>query len=325
MKRSTKLWLLAAAALVALGMLAFVCVMTLNHWDFAALGSPVVNELVTRTVPIGEDFRDISVSSDTADISFLPSADGKCSVVFCVPSDAQASAAVRSGTLCIEVTDAEGSWLDRFSLFTAGSSSIAVYLPKAEYAALTVDEHTGEITLPEDFSFESVRIAASTGDVSCCASASGSVQIETDTGMIDVENVSVGALALSVTTGRVELHGVDCAGDLGLTVTTGKALLADVACKSFASAGSTGDITMENVTVEALLSIERSTGDVRFARCDAGELSVTTDTGDVTGTLHTEKLFLTKSDTGRIEVPETTSGGTCRITTGTGNIQLRID
>ena len=324
MKRATKLWLLAAAALVVLGMLAFICVMALNHWDYAALGSPVVNNLETKTVDIGEDFQNIDLRSDTSDISFLPSKDGKCRVEFYEPKNVRSSAAVQDGTLNIEVTDKGGSWLENISLFSVGSSSITVYLPKAQYAALTIEEHTGEIALPKDFSFERIGIAASTGDVTCLASASGSLQIGTDTGMICLEDVSAGALALSVTTGRVEARGVDCAGAMSLDVSTGKAFLTDVTCRSFSSGGSTGDITLENVVVGEKLSVERSTGDVQFERCDAGELLVQTSTGDVSGTLRTEKVFITQSDTGKIDVPETTSGGKCKITTDTGNIKISV-
>ena len=56
----------------------------------------------------------------------------------------------------------------------------------------------------------------------------------------------------------------------------------------------------------------------------AMELLITTDTGDVTGTLLTEKVFLVRSDTGRIKVPETVSGGTCKIETETGDITVSI-
>lgn len=42
---------------------------------------------------------------------------------------------------------------------------ITVYLPKGEYAVLSINGSTGNIEIAEDFSFESVDIAISTGDV----------------------------------------------------------------------------------------------------------------------------------------------------------------
>ncbi len=71
-------------------------------------------------------------------------------------------------------------------------------------------------------------------------------------------------------------------------------------------------------------SIDRSTGDVRFDRCDAPELLIKTDTGDVRGSLLSEKVFITQTDTGRVNVPKTVTGGTCQITTNTGDIKIEI-
>ena len=58
--------------------------------------------------------------------------------------------------------------------------------------------------------------------------------------------------------------------------------------------------------------------------CDAAEIFVKTDTGDVTGTLLSEKVFVTTTDTGKVEVPRSVSGGRCEITTDTGDIRISI-
>ena len=57
---------------------------------------------------------------------------------------------------------------------------------------------------------------------------------------------------------------------------------------------------------------------------EARTISIKTDTGDVTGTLLSEKEFITDSDTGNIDVPKTTTGGKCEITTDTGDIKIDI-
>ena len=149
-------------------------------------------------------------------------------------------------------------------------------------------------------------------------------RIKTSTGHIYAENITTGEIDLSVSTGMVDVKSAECEGDLNLMVSTGKTLLKDISCGNLVSGGSTGDITLENVIASGLISIRRSTGDVKFDHCDAAELSVQTDTGDVTGTLLSEKIFFTESDTGRIEVPETTSGGKCKIKTDTGKIIISI-
>ncbi|MBR6498752.1 MAG: DUF4097 family beta strand repeat protein, partial [Clostridia bacterium] len=82
--------------------------------------------------------------------------------------------------------------------------------------------------------------------------------------------------------------------------------------------------TLKDVIASGAMNIQRSTGDVTFEKCDAAELTIKTDTGDVTGSLLSEKVFIAKSDTGSVKVPETTSGGKCKVTTDTGKIKLVI-
>ena len=86
----------------------------------------------------------------------------------------------------------------------------------------------------------------------------------------------------------------------------------------------TGDVNLTQFIASGRITIKRSTGDIRFDMCDAAELEVETDTGSIRGSLLTEKVFIAKSDTGRVSVPETTSGGVCKLTTDTGDIKIEI-
>lgn len=325
MKTAAKIVLILAAVLIVIGGLLFTGALAMAHWDFASLGNA---KYETRTVEIGEAFRDILILSDTEDIALLPSEDGTCRVVFVEREGIGHTAAVQDGMLTIESVDTR-SWYDWLtfgvgSLYGSGSPEITLWLPAAEYASLVISEDTGDIDLPADFRFGRIDITAGTGDVRCAASAAGPIRIRTDTGDIRLEGVSAEALELTVSTGRVEVRTVACEGPAELHVSTGKAFLTDVSCASFVSDGNTGDLTLENVTASGPVFIERSTGDVRFVNSDAQELTVQTDTGSVTGSLLSPKVFVTKTDTGRVQVPETTSGGPCRITTDTGDIVIDI-
>ena len=65
-------------------------------------------------------------------------------------------------------------------------------------------------------------------------------------------------------------------------------------------------------------------GDVMLEKCDAAVLEIETDTGDVKGSLLSDKVFLVETDTGRVSVPHSTSGGRCEVSTDTGDIQLTL-
>jgi DUF4097 and DUF4098 domain-containing protein YvlB len=73
-----------------------------------------------------------------------------------------------------------------------------------------------------------------------------------------------------------------------------------------------------------MLSIERSTGDVKLDSVDAAEIYIDTDTGDVKGTLLSEKIIFATTDTGDVDVPRCTVGGRCEIKTDTGNIEIYL-
>lgn len=101
-----------------------------------------------------------------------------------------------------------------------------------------------------------------------------------------------------------------------------RATLTDLSCQSFFSNGTTGDLALDHVVAAETFSIERSTGNVEFHRCDAAGLFVKTSTGHVTGSLLTGKNFLTDTRTGSVEVPKTAAGGKCEIRTVTGDIRI---
>lgn len=321
MKKATKVWLITAAALVLIGCVLFAGVAALLKWDFKKLATV---RYETNTHEISEAFDCISINSDTADIEFVLSESGKCEVECLDEEKLRHSVSVEDGTLTIELID-ERSVMDHVNIgMGVGSSRITVYLPKTEYASLLIRESTGYIEMPADFSFKDVDISLSTGDVDFGASASGLLKIRTSTGRIHTQNLSAGELDLTASTGNVTVSGVSCEGDVLVHVTTGKVNLTDLACKNVITSGNTGDIFMKNVLASETFSIERSTGDVAFDACDAAEIFVTTDTGDVSGTLLSDKVFLTRTDTGDVDVPKTITGGRCEITTDTGDIRLRL-
>lgn len=161
---------------------------------------------------------------------------------------------------------------------------MTIYLPKTEYEALAIETDTGDVFIPNNFNFETVDIDGDTSDIKCFASVSN-LEIETSTGDVNLDAVTADRISLSA---------------------------------------DTGDINLKSVIANNIIEIETDTGDVIFEGSDAKNISIETDTGDVTGTLLTSKVFITESDTGRINVPKTESGGRCKIVTSTGDIKIDI-
>lgn len=167
-----------------------------------------------------------------------------------------------------------------------GSPKITVYLPENEYGSLNTTSSTGAVSLCEEFKFENINVDVSTG-------------------AILVEKVSAEAISLTVSTGNT-------------TVT-------EVNCKTLTSSGSTGSLYLKNVVASQSFSLKRSTGDIKLENCDAAEITIKTSTGDVKGSLLSDKVFIASASTGKVEVPKTTSGGKCEITTSTGDIKITVE
>ncbi len=320
MGKKVWIWLIIATVLVLAGVIMLVSVIAACSWDFSRLST---EQYQTNTYTVSEEFRDISIKTETADILFAASDDGTCKVVCYEKKNLHHSAVVRDGSLTIRVTD-ERKWYEYIGIFSK-APKLTIYLPETEYAALFIEESTGDIDIPAEFRFDSMDITTSTGDVKSCASVTEMAKIETSTGDISVADASVNTLALSVTTGDVTVSDVVCEGDVKVDVTTGRTKITDTECKNLKTDGSTGDVFLKNVIAMEKFLIERDTGDVRFDGCDAAQLLVETDTGDISGSLLSEKEFIADSDTGRVDVPRTGTGGLCELSTDTGDIRITIE
>ena len=314
-----KILLTVGAVLIVVGLILFTVVMSLNRWDFRKLGTMT---LVTNEHAVTENFSDILVETDTADIRFVRSDSRECKVVCYEPDKAGHRVSVEDGCLTVRLVD-ERAWYDHIGIHI-GTPKLTVFLPESAYGQLRVLGSTGDTELPKDLSFEHIDITASTGDVKCFASAAEQLKIRLSTGDVRLEDLSAGSLDVTVSTGHITASQIRCNGDTSIQVTTGKAFLRDMTCNALTSTGNTGDLVLENVTAAQSFSIIRSTGDVTFKGCDAGELSVKTDTGDISGSLRSDKLFIAQTGTGHIHVPKTVTGGRCEMTTSTGDIEITV-
>lgn len=390
--------LIVALCLILVGGLLFVLAACTSD---GGLKSMFTGKGVEAVKTLDENFENIDINTRTADITFLEAEDGVCKVVSYDSEKIRYDVYVEGGTLKIKTVD-ERKWFERISIRDV--ATLRVYLPKSAYSALSIDESTGNISIPDIFSFENVNIELSTGNTELYASVSGHIDIDGSTGSVYLKDINCGSLGIEVSTGNVSLKNVECAGkveievstgrvqldnvnlvsletegdtgnfsaqnitssgsisverdtgkvniqnatvvgdlivetdtgdislstiactgDLKITVSTGKSSLSDVSCKNLVTVGSTGWIDMADVVASESFNIERSTGNVTFTRCDASEITVLTDTGDVRGTLLSEKIFFYDTDTGDVDLPETMTGGKCKITTDTGDIVISIE
>jgi hypothetical protein len=280
MRKSTLIWLVVASALLVTGVILYLVTLSVAGWDFSLLDT---RGYETNSHEISTDFHSILVKTDTANIRFLPSPDGQCKVLCYETENARHTVRVENDTLTIKLVNNQ-KWYDHIGIHFV-SPRITIYLPESVYGNLSVQADTSDVEIAENFTFEDITIAVSTGDI--------------------------------------HMEGI-VANNIKLTVSTGDVVARNIQCLQFSSAGSTGDLKLQQLMAKETIRIERSTGDVDFEGCDAAEITVTTDTGHIRGSLLSNKVFIAETDTGRVDVPHTTTGGKCHLTTDTGNIKISI-
>lgn len=301
----------------------------------------IMSKLVDKTIEIGEDFNDIQIFTDTTDVVFSVSEDGGCHIL-CRENEQQPhTAKVENGTLILRQENYR-KWYHYIG-FHFETPGVEIQLPKAVFETLTLDGETGDVAIPQELSFTDVKIVTSTGDVEVRSRVKKSLVVELDTGRLLMSGADCEAVNLKTSTGEIRILDVNCKNltaksstgrqllenvqvseNIQLTCSTGNIHFTRGSCRNLTTESTTGRQTMEYVVASGAVSMESSTGDIALSDFDGETLVITTDTGDVTGTILSEKIFFTETDTGRVEVPRCNSGGSCEIITDTGDIILQL-
>ena len=320
MKKSTKILLITATALIIAGATVFTCAMVTLGWDFTKLNTV---KYETKIFEISEEFGALSADVDSGDIVFKEADDGKCKITCRQRESEPYSVTVNDGVLSISAKSTL-KWYGYIGRLDFSSPSMTVYLPKKAYGDIKINGSTGDITLPDGFTFESIDANSDTGDVKCESDVTGRLKISLSTGDIDLRGLSAGEIELKTSTGNMSLRGVECAGDIKAEMSTGNFTAEGVNCESLISGGSTGNVTLKGVTARSSFDIKTSTGNVKFDGADAKTIKAKTSTGDITGTLLGEKIIFAETSTGKTDVPKSSSGGRCELKTSTGDIIISV-
>lgn len=131
------------------------------------------------------------------------------------------------------------------------------------------------------------------------------IGIETTTGNIDISSLKANSFDLITTTGNIRADSVNVDGNADLETTT-------------------GNIKLKDTIISGSLHINCTTGNIHFDCSDAADIYAETTTGNIKGTLLSDKVFSVDTTTGDIDVPNNGNGGKCKLETTTGNIRIEI-
>lgn len=256
--------------------------------------------MVIKTYDIEEVYSDIKIEGKTFDVNIYLSDTNENKVVYVENKKVKVESKVENGVLTINQDD-NLKFYDM--LFNFSKFKIDLYLAEGVIDSLNIKGGTGDIEVHEGFTFNDVMIDNSTGDVEFEGNVNNNLTIKNSTGDVEVNSSNIGGnVVLETSTGDIGLNNTNC-NKLDIQVNT-------------------GDTDLVNTLVVTDFNMEGSTGDVRFEGFDANNIYVKVGTGNVKGTIVSSKIFVTNSKTGSVNVPETITGGVCKITTSTGNIRI---
>lgn len=317
MNRGTLTLVIIAVILIAVGVVIFVCAMSSSDWKISSLNNAAI---VVCSFEVSDKFDNISIDTDIDDIEFVKG--DACRVECTEYENYTHTVKVENNTLVIKPKDSK-KWYDYIGV-SFGNTSMTVYLPRDKYESLDIKSNTGDICIPNTFSFGNVSIDGDTCKVDCSSSVSNTLDIKVDTGDIRVSSCVSGELKLLTKTGKISLTSSQIMNGADVEAKTGGIDIDGVTCKSLNVCNDTGLIALSNTTANGVLEVKNGTGSIRFEKCDGGEIYAKTSTGSITGSFLSEKIIFASSSTGKVDVPKSTSGGKCELTTSTGSIKIEM-
>ncbi len=358
MKKAKKIAIIVAVSMIAVGFVSIVGSLAFVRFDATKLNTM---DWENKTYAVEDTFTNISIQGGDATVSLVPATDGKCKVVCTENEVIYDKVEVVDNTLTIERLD-ESQWYHNIGL-NFGEIEITVYLPEDEYETLFIDNTSGRVDVPEDFTFAEAEVVNSSGKINFMADVDGALKVENTSGGIYVGDNSVESLSVKGTSGSIEVMnvvamgdfevngssgGIDisevgCAnisvenssgvmrlseiaatGDINVEGTSGGVHLEDVECANLTGSNSSGKINCTDVIASGDINLKNSSGGIALEACDAANLKLEATSGSIKGTLLTEKIFQADATSGSVDVPKTTSGGVCEVTTTSGGIKISI-
>ncbi|MBR5348106.1 MAG: DUF4097 family beta strand repeat protein [Lachnospiraceae bacterium] len=315
-----------------------------------------------ETKPEGS-FSKIIVDS-SVEVKFAASVDGTTRVSYPVFEDAPHDIRVEDDTLKIMVKRGDWHWTTMFiPHISFGSAKMTIYLPKDQYESLVIESNSGDVLVPENFTFGDMTVKTTSGDVISRAQVTGAQSIKTTSGNIVDKNAKVKTLVLNATSGDIRLEAANVTETLAIKTFSGNVVLENVKGGAnltvdrtsgdlhindaeFADAAvesTSGDSTLKNMNVSSLsvkaasgeiwigtvqmdgdAMIKTSSGDIVLRKFDAANLTIQASSGDVSAELLSNKNYTVHTSSGSSRYPDDGGNGFCKVTTSSGDVRITV-
>ncbi|MCD7847668.1 MAG: DUF4097 domain-containing protein [Oscillospiraceae bacterium] len=215
MMSRTKKWIIAAAILVAVGGVIFLGALVSVGFDASRLETWFFH---TNTYEFSDDFENISINTEVAGVTLLPSDDDVCKVICYEDDTFSHTVKVENGTLSIESVNTR-KWYNNIGI-SIDDPTVTVYLPEDTYASVSVTVATGAITL-ENVICDSLDATVTTGNISLEGCDAGEMKLKARIGNIKGTVLSDKIFVATADLGNVSVPGTTSGGFCRATVEIG--------------------------------------------------------------------------------------------------------
>lgn len=314
MKKSTKIALLVAAALLVIG--AVLCAVSLQSvgFDFYRLSTSNgrSKEMKKETFDAQEIFK-IQLEIDIDDLHLIRSEDSQIHLQYTNWDNRKYEVSSNGGTLTVAQGVGKGPYSIQWFSFDFGdeNNDMLLALPEGYAGDLQISSDVGNVELEEALRLSgSLDCQLDSGSFRADSLTAPRITVETDIGSITGSGWSAGTyLFLATQTGDIDLESSQVAGDL--------------ICQT-----DIGEITLSAVE-SGTVQLSTQTGDIHLERLRADSITASTDIGDISGTLvgvEAEYTIFTETDIGDSNLKDR-AGTTQRqleLETETGDISVQF-
>lgn len=311
MKKSTKIALLAAAALLIAGIV--LCAVALKSVDFelARLStSSIVNKTPQTASYDAADITEIQIELAVDDLYVVQSDDDQIHFRYTDRDNRTYSISNEDGILKAAQDYTSGTRWHQWITFDFGQSDLAftLALPEDFAGSLQLSSDVGDVELEDGLHLAgNLDCTLQTGSFDADGFQASHITVQTEIGSLDLENCMADSLFLSAQTGDVELAESAIANELF--------------CET-----DIGGIHLQSVT-SANVQLSTQTGDIRLEHLNAPLIAASTDIGDIKGTIEgaeSDYSVVVETDIGDSSLKNQTGLTDCKINfvTQTGDVEV---
>ena len=276
-----------------------------------------------RTYTAESSICGVAADCGSADFILLPSENNTCRVECAENETVHYVVTTENSVLHIRRADSR-TVFSFFKFYRAlRSEPVRVYLPQDAYKSLEVKVTSGDIAVPAGYTFDTASLHSASGDIACCAEC-GALSGQAASGDITLKDTSCGTLALGTASGAVTLLNIKNESGGSIETASGKVSLENAECAALHINTASGGVDLTHTVSADVMEIGTASGSIHFENCDAASLSLDSMSGSMVGTLNTGKAFRAQSRSSKVDVPFDTGEGTCKVSTLSGSIRIKI-